>query len=153
MLQARNWKSGQNSPAGSYSILVNNIVLNILSYTDYRSSIPVVFFGISVYASLYICISYLYVIIHQFDRLFGQGRGLRGHVALSVRAGGGQAARFWLVYIKQSVCVCLSVCLFLFSFTSPPSALSFNIFYFFPFPFLTRFTYFLAFPSLPILSE
>jgi len=36
-------------------------------------------------------------------------------------------------------------------FTSPPSTLSFSIFYFFPF--FTRFIYFLAFPSLPILPE
>ena len=39
------------------------------------------------------------------------------------------------------------------AFTSPPSTISFSIFYFFLFPFLTRFIYFLDFPSHPILPE
>ena len=38
-------------------------------------------------------------------------------------------------------------------FTSPPSTLSFSIFYFSPLPFLTRFICFLAFRSLPLLPE
>ena len=40
-----------------------------------------------------------------------------------------------------------------YPFTSTPSTLSFSIFYFFFFPFLTRFIYFLAFSSLAILPE
>ena len=40
-----------------------------------------------------------------------------------------------------------------YSFTSPPSTPSFSIFYFSLCLFLTRFIYFLAFPSFPILLE
>ena len=40
-----------------------------------------------------------------------------------------------------------------YPFTSPPSTLSFIMFYFFHFPLLTCFIYFLAFSSLPILPE
>ena len=40
-----------------------------------------------------------------------------------------------------------------YPFTSPPSTLSFSIFYFSLFSCLTLFVYFLAFPSLPILPE
>jgi len=40
-----------------------------------------------------------------------------------------------------------------YTFTSLPSILSFSIFYFSVFPFLTCFIYYLAFPSLPILPE
>jgi len=41
----------------------------------------------------------------------------------------------------------------IYPLTSPSSALSFSVFYFSLFPFLTRFIYFLAFPFLPILPE
>jgi len=59
----------------------------------------------------------------------------------------------WATRAWSLTCALCNPSFRLYPFTSPPSTLSFSIFYVFLFRFLTCFVYFLVFPSLPILPE